>query len=419
MDFEAVETSVRSGMHHVGAVVLETLINSDGGGHTGTPPNCCCGHRMEFVGYRDKTVVSIVGHLKVKRAYYTCGGCHKGIIPKDQHMDVVGTHLSSGVRRMMARVGAKESFDEGKRDLKELAGIVVTTKEVERVSEETGEKIETDFRRQPLPDNVVALVPKDACFYIGMDGTGIPVVRRETQGRKGKGEDGVAKTREAKLGVVFTQTTVDKDGNAVRDENSTTYVGAIENSEAFGKRVQAEAQRRGVFRAKKVVVLGDAAAWIWNESKEQFPEAIQIVDFFHAMEHLSDLSKVMHESKIIADLWLDMQRATLWNVDGGSDMVIESMQRMNPSNHEAKKILSSTIHYFEANQMRMRYKEYRDQGLFVGSGVVEAGCKTIIGQRLKQSGMHWTVKGANAIISLRCCQKSGQWEDYWANRVAA
>jgi len=81
--------------------------------------------------------------------------------------------------------------------------------------------------------------------------------------------------------------------------------------------------------------------------------------------------------------------------------------------------LEREIGYFEKNKDRMRYNEFRRQGLFVGSGVVEAGCRTVIGQRLKQSGMHWTVKGANSIIALRCCFLSNRWEDFWEYRACA
>lgn len=417
-DLEAVEMSVRNGMHRVGGVVLEKLINSDNGGHRGASQACDCGGNAQFIGYRTKAIISVVGDMKVNRAYYHCPACCKGIVPKDLQLDIVGTQLTPGVRRMMARVGGKESFDEGRRDLEELAGIIVTAKEVERISEEIGESIETDLRQTSLPDNVVPLAPISH-LYVSMDGTGVPMVGRETEGRQGKSADGISRTREAKLGVVFTQTTLDKDGNPIRDEHSTTYVGAIETSEEFGKRIYAEVVRRGLSRAEQLAVLGDGAVWIWNEAEVQFPNAVMIVDFFHATEHLAALSKIMHESKIIADLWLDLQRVMLRHVDDGVEMVIEAMQRMEPHNEATKEELRRTINYFEVNRMRMRYKEFRDRGFFIGSGVIEAGCKTVIGQRLKQSGMRWTVKGANAIISLRCCQKSDQWDDYWENRRAA
>jgi hypothetical protein len=133
-------------------------------------------------------------------------------------------------------------------------------------------------------------------IYIQMDGTGLPMVARETQGRKGKAEDGRAHTREAKLGCVFTQTTTDDEGRPVRDEQSTTYTGAIETAAEFSRRIYTEAHQRGWSRAQFKVVMGDGADWIWNICKEQFPGAIEIVDLYHARQHLWDLGGLLHSN---------------------------------------------------------------------------------------------------------------------------
>ena len=104
---------------------------------------------------------------------------------------------------------------------------------------------------------------------------------------------------------------------------------------------------------------------------------------------------------------------------GNVEQVVEAIKHLTPSTDQEKDVLERGIGYFENNKDRMRYNEFRRQGLFVGSGVVEAGCRTVIGQRLKQSGMHWTVKGANSIIALRCCFLSNRWEDFWEYRACA
>ena len=159
----------------------------------------------------------------------------------------------------MGRVGGKDSFAEGRKDLEELAGIRVETKSVERVSEALGEQIECNSQREhdlALSDKLVGF-PRVPSFYLALDGTGVPVVARETEGRKGKDPTGKAKTREAQLGCVFTQTKVEEEGYPVRDPESTTYVGAIETAEEFARRIYAEAVRRGVNRAARVIVLGD------------------------------------------------------------------------------------------------------------------------------------------------------------------
>jgi hypothetical protein len=195
---------------------------------------------------------------------------------------------------MMALVGAETSFDKGREQLDLLAGIEVTAKAVERHAEAIGadiaacEQVEIGRAKQlELPEVCAPVAP---VFYIEMDGTGLPVVKAETEGRVGKVEGQLARTREAKLGCVFTQTTTDKEGRPVRYENSTTYTAAIETAEEFGLRLYTEAWRRGWSRAKKKVVLGDGAVWIWNLAAQHFPGAIQIVDLFHARQHLWELS---------------------------------------------------------------------------------------------------------------------------------
>jgi hypothetical protein len=405
-------------MHQLGGAILEKLLNADSG-HRGPRVPCGQGHAAEFVDYRSKEVVTVLSRIRVSRAYYHCAICKAGTLPKDADLDIVSTSFSPGVRRLMARVGGKEAFDEGRRDLEALAGIFVKTKEVERVSETIGEEIEAVARRERkavLSGKIVQIKPIPR-IYVAVDGTGVPMVPHETEGRKGKDETGRAKTREAKLGAVFTQVGVDAEGRPIRDEGSTTYVGAIETADEFGQRIFTEAIRRGARYSEQMVVLGDGAPWIWNIASEHFPGAVEIVDLYHAREHLSELAKVIYgPGSKAAKQWADARIAEL-DV-GDVEAVLAAMARLRPGNHAVKDEVRRASGYFQANAERMRYREFRSQGLFVGSGVIEAGCKTIAGRRLKQSGMRWTVKGANAILALRCCELSGRTEQYWERRAA-
>lgn len=429
MDLEATEMAIRASMHGVGGVLLERLLDWDSG-YRGPRVQCRQGHEAEFIDYRSKEILTVLSRIRVRRAYYHCTPCQEGVIPKDSDLDVVGTSFSPGVRRLMGRVGGKEPFAEGRRDLEELAGIVVKTKEVERVSEAIGEQMAAIAGRQRAAafSGRIVLLPKPVPkMYIAIDGTGVPMVPRETEGRQGKDPSGKAKTREAKLGCVFTQTTVDDEGWPVRDDDSTTYVGAIETSEQFGPRIFTEAIRRGIRCAEKVIVLGDGAPWIWTLAGEHFPGATQIVDLYHAREHLSDLAKVLYGSgSSKAEEWA---KARIDELDDdepddderdarGVEAVLAAMGRLRPTAEIAQDELRKAMEYFQTNAERMRYQQFRQQGLFVGSGVVEAGCRTIVGRRLKQSGMHWTVRGANAILTLRCWDLSGRWEQFWEARSA-
>jgi hypothetical protein len=204
----------------------------------------------------------------------------------------------------------------------------------------------------------------------------------------------------------------------VRDEASTTYVGVIEPAPAFGQRIYAEAVRRGIERARQVIVLGDGAPWIWGIAEEHFPGAIQILDLYHVREHLGTLAQVVYGSgSPTSEIWKTDRWAEL---DAGDvDRILVAMGRLRPRELQASEEVRKAIAYFEVNAERMRYAAFRSLDLFVGSGVVEAGCKTIVCQRLKLSGMHWTIRGANDIIALRCCALSGRWEEFWESRSSA
>jgi hypothetical protein len=255
-------------------------------------------------------------------------------------------------------------------------------------------------------------------LYVEMDGTGVPVVKAETEGRAGKVDGVPAHTREAKLGTVFTQTTWDQEGFAIREPDSTTYVGAIETAGEFGKRLYLEAWTRGWERAEKKVVIADGAEWTWNIAKLHFPGAVQIVDLFHARQHLWDLARRLHPNDTSTQKqWILLHQAKL--DDGLIEDLVALLRSIAPSTPELAEIIRIESDYFEGNTARMRYPEFRRQHLFIGTGVIEAGCKTVIGSRLKRSGMFWTVRGANAILALRCGQLNGRFESYWESRRTA
>lgn len=421
MDLEATEMTIRKAMHEAGAKILSGLLR-------GEPPAkrtlaCSCGAEASYIEMRTKTILTAVGWAEVRRAYYLCDDCHVGQSPMDKELDVERTEFSPGVRRMMGLVGYDAPFDFGRKQMETLAGLVVTAKAVERTAEAIGE----DIARWQQSQMLEIMRPHFAyhksegeqipIMYIEIDATGVPIVRWELdQSKPGKQTDS-PHTREAKLGCVFTQTTVDDKGRPVRDPSSTTYVGAIETSEEFGPRIYAEARRRGLDRAKKAVVIADGAIWIWNLVRIHFPGAIEIVDLYHAREHLWKLgAKLFPVDEVGRKRWVTRFQNKLDN--GNINRLVADLRAFPASNDELRKAINTEADYYEKNAHRMQYPEFRRQGLFVGSGVIEAGCKTVIGSRLKMSGMFWTVTGANAILALRCNILSGDLEDYWQQRRA-
>ena len=418
-DLGPLEVYIRTSVHGLGSQMLEKLLNADGGDYRGRILQDEAGNGYEFREYRDKELLTVLGPLKVKRAYYYDQISKKGWCPKDTALDIEGTSYSPGVKRIMSRVGACRPFGIGHEEIKELSGIVVNAKAIERECYKLGTEVEAFNKReadQPSSNqmDLNKPIPK---MYICMDGTGVPAVKSETANRPGK-NTAEAKTREAKLGCVFTQTAADEKGRPVRDEGSTSYVGAIETAEVLGSRIYKEAKSRGLERAEKVCVLGDGSPWIWNIADEQFYGAIQIIDLWHARGHYWNVARVAFANNQKGqDRWANKRREELNR--GEVEKVMAAIKRLKPATEEGKEAVSGELGYFERNKERMRYADFRKQGLFVGSGVVEAGCRTVVGQRLKQSGMRWTVRGANNIIALRCCLLSNRWEDFWEYRVAA
>jgi hypothetical protein len=412
--------ATRAATHQIGAKMLKQLLNTPTECERGVP--CNCGQQARFHEMRPKQLVTVLGTITIQRPYYICPQCHRGQSPRDNQLDVQGTQYSPGVRRMMAMVGSETSFDHGQEQLELLAGLQVTAKAVERQAEAIGADIaareQEEISRAKQLELPQVCAPAVPILYIEMDGTGVPVVKAEVEGRAGKAEGQPAHTREAKIGCVFTQTTTDQEGRPVRDENSTTYVAAIETALDFGARIYTEAWERGWSRALIKVILGDGAIWIWNTADQHFPGALQIVDIYHAREHLWELSAKLFPNDVKGrKRWITRFLKLL--DQGKIETLVELLRELRPVTQELEKLVNNEAEYFQRNTERMRYPAFRAQGLFIGSGVIEAACKTVIGSRLKQSGMFWTVRGANSIIALRCNRLSGKFEDYWASRSKA
>jgi hypothetical protein len=290
--------AVRSALHRAGAATLSRLLQFTAPAANQRTLPCPCGHQTHYRELRTKTILTAVGQAELSRPYYLCSHCHSGQFPADIELDVENTELSPGVRRMLATVGQEAPFDHGRQQMKLLADLEVTTKAVERTAEAIGEDIaareQAEIQRAMQLDLPIVVGEPVPILYVLMDGTGVPVVRKETVGRQGKTEGQPAHTREVKLGCAFTQTTWDEQGYAIRDPDSTTYVGAIETAEQFGKRIYLEAWKRGWSRAANRVVMGDGSEWIWNQADLHFPGATQILDLYHAREHLWDLARRLH-----------------------------------------------------------------------------------------------------------------------------
>jgi hypothetical protein len=399
---------IRAGMLKLGGAMPGRLLAADPG-YRGPRVPCGQGHEAQFTACRGKVIDTVLGPVALARAWYHCAACGHGLAPRDAELGVAGMSMSPGLAAMTDLAAAAGPFAKAAVLLEDLAGVRLTAKRVERAAEASGGAVAEAVRERsaaiasrkvvPMPPS-----PRPDKLYGVIDGTGVPMTARETAGRQGKGEDGRARTREVKLAVFFTQDELDKDGHPVRDRDSASVIATFEPASKFADLVKAEGIRRGADHVRQFTILGDGAPWIWNIATSKFPEATQIVDLFHAREHLHDLARSLEftlgDRK---DEWLAARREDL---DYGDIDGICRAARIYPLEGVKKDELDTALGNFENNAPRMRYHWLRQCGLFVGSGVVEASCKSVIGQRLKQSGMHWTKNGADAITALRCQQAS-------------
>ena len=413
---EAAELAIRTAMARLGASLLEQLLAADAG-YRGPRADCGAGHNAVFVSCRAKIIDTVLGPVRLRRAWYHCAACHHGLAPRDGELGAAGSSLSPGLRAMVARAAAAVPFATAGALLAELAGISLTTKRIERSAEtdgaaasaaiDAGAKAVCSRQVVPLPPPA----PLPGMLYIAVDGTGVPMVAAATKGRPGKGPDGQAHTREAKLACCFTQTSLDEQGHPVRDPGSSSYLATFAPAATFGQLVDAEARRRGSERIRQLVVLGDGAVWIWNIADELFPAATQIVDLYHAREHVYELATLA--ARLLRKSHPGWLAERLAELDAGSIPDLLAAGRALKFTGSLARERDKQLGYFEVNAHRMRYAHYRDLGMFIGSGAVEAGCKAVIGQRLKLSGMRWNIPGATAIATLRCQQASNRWEEIW------
>jgi len=357
---------------------------------------------------RPHQVDSLFGVVTLRRNYYTNrqGG---GRAPLDEALGIV-EGCTPALARLMCRAGAVEHYEAAAQSLGEYTGLTVRGRRIQRMVNRLGPQM----AQWPKPKVEAVPVPPDQVFYVEGDGTGIPVRPEETEGRKGKQADQPAKTREVKLGCVFTQTQENPEGQPVRDPDRTSYVATLQPAAEFGALLRAQAFQRGLGSARLVVFLGDGAAWVWELARVNFPMAIFILDFFHAAEHLEDLAEALwgegtDQAKSQWEQWAKL----LKEQPDGLEQVLREARQALPRSGQRRTLALKQITYFETNTDRMRYAEYQARGLFIGSGVIEAGCKTVIGRRLKQSGMFWGVRGAQNVLDIRCLLENRHFNLFW------
>ena len=327
------EQAMRAALAAAGARLLEAVLHDDDG-YAGPHAKCGNGHQAGYAGCRPKTVTTVLGPVRVTRAWYHCGECGHGFAPRDEQLGTAGTALSPGLAQMIARAGAEVPFGKAAALLADLAGVTVTAKTAERSAEASGAAARAAGTAEaaairartirPLPPPA----PVPDMLYVEVDGTGVPMRPAETEGRDGKGQDGHARTREIKLARFFTVSAMDASGHPVVDSGSSSYVAAFDGKDALAALVEAEYLRRGGEHFRQVVAIGDGAAWIWGMAGALYPHATHITGIYHAREHLHDLAS--HLAFITPDpaQWLEDRLADL---DAGNIAAITPPPASTPS----------------------------------------------------------------------------------------
>lgn len=365
---------------------------------------CPCGQAARYVRHRAARVLTVLGPVSIPRACYHCPACRQGQAPLDRQLGYCAGSTSAGLEEALALLGATaDSFEEAVTLLDKLTLVRVCPNLARGATERLGQALQAAeqgtaaaaWDRGTLPP-AVAAPPQ---LYVSMDGVFVHT------------RDG---WREYKLGTVYTAATRPsrrRPGEVEVHAQEVSFVGDVADAATFGRLLWCEAARRGVMTAQEVVVVADGAHRIWELAAEHFPDATQIVDWYHASQYVWAVAHAAYgEGTPLAKRWAKRRLDDLW--EGQVDKVLTAFA----AHRQRGAAVAEAITYYTNHRHRMRYAEYRARGLQIGSGTTESGCKQVITARLKQAGMIWSLPGARAVAAVRTWAKSGRWQEALALR---
>lgn len=365
---------------------------------------CACGHTAAYLRQRPAEVRTILGPVSIDRAYYYCAQCRHGHAPLDQQLGYCAGSTSAGLDEILALLGATaDSFAEAVTLLDTLTLVRVCPNLARAATERLGQRLQAAEQHTATAAWGEGILPvavgAPTRLYLSMDG-----VLVHTEGG----------WREYKLGTVYTtvaRSVAARPGEVALHAQAVSFVGDVTDAATFGQRLWCEAARRGVLTAAEVVVVADGAHWIWNLAAEHFPEATQIVDWYHASQYIWQVAHAVYgEGTPLARRWAKRRLDDLW--EGRVGKVLKAFA----AHRQRGQAVEEAITYYTNNEQRMRYHEYRARGLQIGSGTIESGCKQIVTARLKQAGMIWSLAGARAVAAVRTWLKSDRWQEAMALR---
>jgi hypothetical protein len=359
-----------------------------------------------FCGNRERVVVTRHGELRFWRRYYHCATCRAGFAPLDRRLGLDGYGTTPQVRAWLADLGSDGAFETAARRLETLTELRLSESTAARTTVRVGQRLREEELQEAERILRGEAVPRRTPWrpqrlYVSLDGTMTPL--REPWKRDGSLGALQCRYGECKTAVCY-ETRPDRHGTPVVARRQ--YTATLEPVETFEKLVAGLAYHCGSDQAGEVVVLADGLGYNWRIAAEYFPEALQILDFYHALGYLHKAARLClgDREASAGAAWVATQKELL--LQDGAAEVLTAIRALPVSSAEAQECREETCGYFERNAERMRYRTFLDAGYQIGSGVMEAACKTVVHQRLDQSGMHWRSETADAVVALRANQLS-------------
>lgn len=442
------EQKIYKGVLELGRTLFQCRINHRGEKAPGNQVGEC-GHEQHLVDYRTKQILTMMGKIEFRRAYYQCqvekeqqGEGEKkkqrcsGRAPADQVWGIDQRRTTPGVQEAIGYLCARLTFEEAAETFSRFLPLKMTAKQAQNLMDPVGKALaeeeetvlkalfEQATQKHTSVQEQQELFPFKSIerLYIEMDGI-MERLRRGTvemevseQTRKGD------VYRELKVGVIFEAERGRERSELAPEvwidtpkQASQRYVARRTAKGDFDQLLYGLAYQSGLSQAKQVVILGDGAPWIWKQAEEHFPGAVQIVDLYHAEEHVWQVAR--------ASFGPQTEAAAVWAKDACDLLVhgkieelviaIAALPPIAPNPGESRSVPEKAVDYFTTNAQRMRYQTFRAQGMHVGSGIAEAACKTVVATRLKRSGMRWTPGGLDVLLPLRTSVLNQTYDAFW------
>lgn len=374
-----------------------------------------CPHCEAQAGYqfrRAGTLLTLVGQIEYKRAYYLCAACQQGHYPLDQKLGLRPGQMSAELENLSGMTGAQLPFGQGSQLFEALTLITLSDHSVAKATQAMGTEVqalEAEWMAQSQDGDWLQaqqrLAERPQRLYGALDAAKVHI--------RGQKEH---PWRDLKVGAWFTTTA--EPPQSPEDEwdiqaTDISYYCDIQEAQQFGTLLWATGCQRHAELAQELIFLGDGADWIWRLVQEHYPEAVQIVDWFHATEYIAPVAKAAFEDEDRRQAWITRVRTDLWN--GALETVIAAFEHLT-DHPRASEPATRAVTYFTNNRHRMHYPEYRAKGYQIGSGTIESGCKQIVTQRLKVAGAIWEHDNAIKTAKARAALLSDQWDLITARR---